>query len=103
MASNQNILSVTVPPGYQAGQLLSIQSPFDGQNFQVHIPAGLSAGMTFQCAAPPPRQTPTALNAHQPHAAPPPTHHQPPALPPPTHHQPHGAVPTAHAPAAPPQ
>ena len=40
MASNQNILTVTVPPGAGPGQLLTIKSPFDGQNFQVQIPTG---------------------------------------------------------------
>ena len=46
-------LSVTVPEGMEAGQLLQI-TVANGAPMQVAIPAGVSAGMTFLVAAPAP-------------------------------------------------
>ena len=45
------LMSVTVPQGCYAGQLLQIQSP-SGQILQVAIPQGLRPGQAFQVAIP---------------------------------------------------
>jgi hypothetical protein len=45
------LMSVTVPDGMQAGQMLMIITPADTQ-MQVQIPAGVSPGQAFQVQAP---------------------------------------------------
>ena len=40
MASKQRTVTLFVPPGGKPGQLLTAKSPFDGQEFDVHIPEG---------------------------------------------------------------
>ena len=46
-----NTFTVQVPPGAQAGQMLSITSPA-GVAMQVQIPAGMYPGATFAVASP---------------------------------------------------
>jgi hypothetical protein len=45
------LMSVTVPDGMQAGQMLMIMTPA-GMQMQVQIPAGVSPGQAFQVQAP---------------------------------------------------
>lgn len=42
---------VTCPPGVSSGAMVAIAHPVTGQQLQVQIPAGISAGMPFQVQA----------------------------------------------------
>ena len=51
VVTGQNTFMVQVPPGAQAGQMLSITSPA-GVAMQVQIPAGMYPGSKFAVASP---------------------------------------------------
>ena len=51
VAMPDQLLSITIPPGYGPGQTLMVQAP-DGQKMQITIPPGLYAGAALQVAVP---------------------------------------------------
>ena len=46
------LLDVTCPPGVRQGEILTVQRPGDGAEFELALPAGVSPGQTFEVEVP---------------------------------------------------